>query len=263
MPKTERPDERRARDAVARETGLDFIFTDLNGSVDYTTTDSRAALEVTRFTDPLVRRDLDVASKHDHVLPLGTSFDWWVTFDGHPKHEGLAIRLRDPLVALETHGLCEYDHAAMNWWMDTTPTLRSSARELRRERAGHAQALHRGANPTQLFVSSSGGWTYGGPDAALEMLESKVFSDDGHLQKLKATGAPSRHLWIWTDFATEGGLRRAFEVGEQRLPTRAPNFPEALTDLWCVDEFSCRGWHWSRSTEWIWVNVPEALSAHR
>jgi hypothetical protein len=257
----ERPDERRARDAVARGTGLDFIFTDLNGSVDYTTSSDSAALEVTRFTDPLVRRDLDVASKCDHVIPLGTSFDWWVTFDGHPKYDGLASRLYAPLVALETHGLRDYDHAAMNWWMDATPTLRNSARQFRREGVGHAQALHRGANPTELFVSSSGGWTYGGPDAALEMLESKVSSDDGHLRKLKATGAPSRHLWIWTDSATQGGLRSAFEVGEQRLPTRAPTFPEALTDLWCVDEFFCRGWRWSRSTGWTWVSVPEAISS--
>jgi len=62
MPQMERPDERRARDAVARGTGLDFIFTDLNGSVDYKTSSDSAALEVTRFTDPLVRRDLDGAS---------------------------------------------------------------------------------------------------------------------------------------------------------------------------------------------------------
>lgn len=261
MPQTERPDERRARDAVARETGLDLVFTDLNGSVDYLARDIGAALEVTRFTNPLIRRDLDVVSKRDHELPLGTSFDWWVTFDGHPKYDGLNIRLHKPLTALESHGLRQYDHAAMNWWMETTPTLGESAHQLRRERVAHAQALHRGSNPTQLLVSSSGGWIYGGPDAALGILEDRVSSDAGHLQKLEATEAPSRHLWVWTDFATEESLRHAFEPAQERLPNRAPKFPQAVTDFWCVDEFYGRGWRWSPSTGWTWVNIPSVLPA--
>jgi hypothetical protein len=85
MPQKERPEERRARDAVLGQLSLEFTFTDLTGGVDYETDDGQAVQEVTRYTNPQLRGDMDVAAKQEHVLPLGTNFDWWVTSTATPR----------------------------------------------------------------------------------------------------------------------------------------------------------------------------------
>jgi hypothetical protein len=261
MPQQERPDELRARDVVEAWLGVEFTFTDLGGGVDYTAADGQTVLEVTRYTNPLVRRDMAVARGQDHVLQLGTGYDWWVTFDGYPRYDGLASRLYEPLLQLEIHGLEQYDHSRMGWWLEGAPGLRGPARVLRNERVLHAQARVGAERPTRLFVMSSGGWAYGGPDAALGLLEQFVASDLVHLRKLGDTRAPSRHLWLWTDFGTAGDFRRAFDPEEGRLPTRAPVLPDAVTDLWCVDEVHGRGWLWSASTSWAWVSAADTNAA--
>jgi hypothetical protein len=89
----------------------------------------------------------------------------------------------------------------------------------------------------------------------LSNCSNRSSSDDVHLRKLGATQAPSHHLWLWTDAATGEGFRQAFEATELRLPTRAPQLPEAVTDLWCVDEVHSRGWYWSPRTGWTWVSA--------
>jgi hypothetical protein len=140
----------------------------------------------------------------------------------------------------------------MHWWMANSPTLRETAKGLEDERVVHAQTIVAKAPPTKLFVSTSGSWSYGGPDSALEVLEAFVAADAGHTAKLGAAGVPERHLWLWTDYGTVGALRAAFE--EHRLPARPPQLPAQVTDLWCVDEVHRRGWRWDGTT-WSWVSV--------
>lgn len=263
MPKEERPDEAAARRIVESECHVHLEFADLTGGVDYLTLDNSVALEVTRFTDGLLRRDMAVASGADHVTELGTGYDWHVTFDGYPRYDGLAGRLYPPLHVLETHGLEHWDPARMAWWAQRVETLREAVVILAQERVVDAQARLSAQRPTRLFVSTSGGWTYGGPDAALEVLEAAIAADSKHLDKLQEQAAQQRQLWIWTDVATTGSLRRAFSPEEQRLPSRPPDLPSAVTHLWCVDEGHNRGWAWWPDRGWFSVTVdsgPEPLS---
>lgn len=242
MPQTESPDEQLACSVVIRETGHPLEFADYSGGIDYRTPDGSVALEVTRFTNHLLRRDMAVARQFDSVVPLGTGHDWWVVFDGHPKYQDLAARLYSPLHTLETHGLLSWEPTAMAWWAQDVPTLRDAVSALAAERVAQAQAEVPREHPSRLFSSSSGGWEYRGPDSALELLEGYVEADGKHLKKLGASGAPERHLWEWTDTATTGDFRRMYE--DARLPTRAPTLPAEVTHLWVADEAHRLGIRW-------------------
>src|SRR3712207_2716305 len=109
MPQSERDDERRAREIVQREYGIELEFVDLHGGVDHQTEDGHVVLEVTRFTDEASRQGREIAKASDQVVELGTGNDWYVTFAGYPRYAGLASRLYPALQSLETHGLTQYD----------------------------------------------------------------------------------------------------------------------------------------------------------
>src|SRR5579884_1136227 len=76
MPQKPRPDESRAADVVSRALGIDLEFSDTAGGVDYRSPDGVVALEVTRLTRSGLRRDMAVAGQSDHVVDLGTGYDW-------------------------------------------------------------------------------------------------------------------------------------------------------------------------------------------
>lgn len=94
---------------------------------------------------------------------------------------------------------------------------------------------------------SGGGYTYGGPDSALELLQGSLTDDVKHAEKLSEQEAIRRHWCAWTDAATPEDIRSAFAADEQQLPGRPPELPEGVTDLWVIDEILRRGWHWSAS----------------
>lgn len=139
----------------------------------------------------------------------------------------------------------------MAWWAEDVPTLRDALRDLATERVAQAHAFVPKERSAQLLVMSSSGWSYSGPDAALTVLEDFVAADTKHSSKLGKTGASDRLIWAWTDMATPGFLRQAFSHRETRLPSRAPNLPEAITELWCIDDVYERGWRWSGAWSWV------------
>ena len=257
MPQQERPEERRARDVVAHLTGHDLQFTDLRGGIDYAVRDMSVALEVTRFTERRVRRDMSEAARNDHMLDLGTSYDWRVTFDGFPKYNNLVVRLYAPLLRLENHELERYSRS-QDWWMRHVPTLKEATSCLLAQGVLHARATVPDKWPSRLFISPSQGWVYGGPDAALELLESAIGRDTNHIQKLGVTEAIERHLWYWTDMATPDDFRRALAI-DGGLPSRAPKLPAEVTHLWCVDISYSRGWRWAPSSGWAWMTAPSSV----
>lgn len=258
MPQKERPDEALARSIVVGETGLTLCFADLAGGVDYRSPDGHAILEVTRFTSPRLRQDYAKAGNSDHVRPLGTGYDWLVTFDGYPRYDNIEQRLFRPLQALEAHGLREWHRDEMTWWMSNVPTLTDTTAALTAENVRVARSSVRSADVSKLMIMSSSGWTYGGPDTALPLLEDFIRLDAKHAAKLAVeVDADERHLWVWTDAATEMAFRRALSNDEDRLPSSAPSMPAGVTHLWCVDDFYLRGWTWSAGYGWRVVTVDE------
>jgi hypothetical protein len=146
----------------------------------------------------------------------------------------------------------------MDWWIRNVPTLRDAAQVLRRDRVLYAHAKWFGELPTRLFVTVSSGWAYGGLDGALSVLEAAISGDPAHVNKLAASSAAERHLWYWTDAATTDDFRSAFDPRESQLvPERDPVLPDAVTDLWCVDEEHGRGWRWSPTSGWAAVTADD------
>lgn len=246
MPQQESEDEARARRFAGTALGLTFEFTDLTGDVDFTSADGSLALEVTRYTNPKLKMDMKVAATADYVLPLGTGYDWWVTFAGYPRFKGLVQRLYGALQSLESHELECYSDT-MRWWLDEVSTLDGALQTLSKEGVLEARRALRQLDVAQLVIMTSGGWNYGGPDRALDLLEARVALDRTHTEKLARQTSPLRGLWVWVDEHTEPGLTRALSPEESRLPGRAPDLPAGIERLWVVDEGSGRGWHWGRS----------------
>ena len=254
MPQDESPDELRAATYAATLLGLPLEFTDLNGNVDYTSADGSTSLEVTRYTNKQVKVDLAASEKADYVIPLGGGHDWIVTFAGYPRFKGLVQRLYPALQGLETHGLVQYTDQ-MDWWLERVPTLEDEIAVLNAERVIDAQAMVRRGEVAHLMIMTSGGWTYGGPDSALELLEARLALDRNHSEKLRRQATSHKHLWAWVDEETDRGLARALAPDEQRLPARPPELPDGVDQLWVVEEASGRGWFWN-GTEWRFVDVP-------
>jgi hypothetical protein len=255
MPQQERANEIAARQVVERETGQTFEFADLDGDVDYRSPDGQAALEVTRFTNPILRRDHAIAVDRDHVVDLGTAYEWHVTFDGHPRYDGLPARLYPALHAMEVHRLGFWDPSSMYWWAQGVPTLERPIELMRTEGVLHARASVSSLKPSRLFIYSSGAYSYGGPNAALELLDEEIDLEADHQAKIVGAGADEGHLWIWTDLATIGDFRRALDAEVTDLPDRPPRVNSQVTHLWVVDEPTGRGWRWDRQSGWKWVEV--------
>lgn len=257
VPQPERPDESRAADLVRGLTGADLSFTGALGGIDYTGTHDgrRVILEVTRFTrHELIRDWLAAADHHDSVRLLPTANCWVATFDGYPRYTDLEARLGPALRDLETHGIFGYYAPDMYWWMVHVPTLADALARLSGDRVIDVRVFDAkpGTEP-QLFVSSSGGWSYGGPDAALETVERYLVDEKKHLAKTIAEPADERHLFLWSDAATPESLTKAFTEWWPTQPGRSPSLPEELDHLWVVHEPSLRGWHWSESAGWAQV----------
>jgi hypothetical protein len=254
VPQGESPDERRAAQYAATVLGMAFEFTDLTGNVDYTSRDGSTSLEVTRYTNKQLKVDLVAAQRADFVLPLGGGHHWIVTFAGYPVFKGLVQRLYPALQGLETHGLVQYTDQ-MDWWLEHVPTLQDEIARLNRERVIDAQSQVPREEVANLVIMTTGEWTYGGPNAALELLEARVALDRNHSEKLGRQPTRRRHLWAWVDDQTDRGLARALGSEENRLPSRSPELPPEVDQIWVVDEVSGRGWLWD-GTSWSFVQVP-------
>jgi hypothetical protein len=262
VPQAERPDEAAAADFVGRETQVDFAFSGGLGGIDYEAECDlgRVVLEVTRFTQPQLLRDWDAAAREEEARPLRTGMSWLVTFQGYPHYSQLETRIDPALRDLETHGLYRFYRPDMEWWLHHVPTLAEALAILTEEHVVDARALDPSPEDagSKLYVSPSGSWSFGGADSALAVLEAYLTQEERHLLKLLAEPASRTHLLVWCDDATPKELARALEddrwVGQ--LPTRGPDLPQGVTDLWILHETTGHGWHWSVADGWVATSHP-------
>lgn len=99
-------------------------------------------------------------------------------------------------------------------------------------------------------------------DDALPLIEEHLNGDTTSdiMAKLCLSGHERRHVFLWAD--RPGCPTPYWNIGNlfQRLPNREPDFPKAITDLWCVG--SSGGWLWGKGIGWQTVPAPyEALRA--
>lgn len=95
-----------------------------------------------------------------------------------------------------------------------------------------------------------------GSDGALEHLISALESKPDNVEKLRASGADERHLFVWIDDNTNFAIARPlsrdappWDDGGFGLPSKPPEIDPAITHLWVVHERSRRGWLW-RGDAW-------------
>jgi hypothetical protein len=67
------------------------------------------------------------------------------------------------------------------------------------------------------------------------------------VEKLLRAQARERHLFMWVSPMTRLDVARAMDQG---IPTRSPNLPAGITDLWVADRGG-PALHWSADSKWL------------
>jgi hypothetical protein len=254
VPQEERPEEQAARHLIDRVAGIRLEFADTHGSVDYLYTDGvvAGAVEVTRFTRQDLRASTEAWARGAEAPyeSRALTHSWWVgVANDKVRHKELGKRIEPHLQVLEGFPTGKWFFAQV-WEGDPgiDVTLRSAIRGLKAEHVDSAQWIEFADDPvSRIHISPHGGWMAGKADSALDMVESFIRDHPDNLAKLSASAAERRHLFIRIDFHTIGNVRTNVE-GE--LPTRRPDLPESVTDVWVVNEQD-QGWYWSGSSgEW-------------
>jgi hypothetical protein len=221
------------------------------------------ALEVSIWAD---KEQMEAEVLQRDLYRRGTKFPslhrhWEVQVLPSARLKQLGGKLIPHLQSLENHGINFLD--CNNASMATDPNVRNMVTPLRRLGVLHVRSFVRdghvgmvniipGASRAVSFIA----------DDALSMIETHVTSSytSDILQKLRRSGRTRLHVFLWADRA--GCPTPYWNLGDlfQSLPTREPDFPSMLTDLWCVG--ASGGWLWEKMRGWRTVPAPyTALSA--
>lgn len=92
-----------------------------------------------------------------------------------------------------------------------------------------------------------------GPDLITELAEEKAQVKADRLKDLNGEG----HLLIGVDTYWPTGA--AFALSDAELPNRAPELPEAITDVWLAT-VTTRVWHFSANTGWEFISTEAATA---
>ena len=69
--------------------------------------------------------------------------------------------------------------------------------------------------------------------------------------KVTSTTLSERHVFLWLDREGDGSAH--YFVQHDEPPSRPPDLPSGLTDLWLASD-SHMGWRWNASTSWTRFN---------
>jgi hypothetical protein len=96
-------------------------------------------------------------------------------------------------------------------------------------------------------------WLSSDPDDVVTFVERFSRSADDNLRKLRHAGADERHLFIWGGvFPQDWASLRPLGLDIDALPSRAPNLPPEITDVWVAAESErpSRIVHWNAAEGW-------------
>lgn len=253
MPQTESDDEAAAAAIVSDELGVPALtFFDTLGAVDYIfeIDGQRAALEVTRFTDPVSTKAWKAWIAHDDGAPyLAPQLrqSWLVTVDSATTFRGLVPLLMPALVTLELLNLTEYEQLDADWWA-ARPALTEAVAILERAHVVHAQARDDVDGPTQLLFMTSSTSSGSGPGPAAHAIEQFITDTADNLRKLAASSAAHLHLWVWVDHLSAGIVELPLHRSE--LPDFPITLPDEITELWICHESTQYGWRFAKARGW-------------
>lgn len=271
----ESPQEAWASSVVAAALGVDLAFVDTDGRVDYKFTDPdgrSAALEVTTMTDRKLKGSVAAyARTRNSAGPLASLTSCWtVALDERDAtFKGVEGRLEPHLTAFEAAGLqpglwvtprdvratFRGTELAAGVEASTVELERETARQLIRWTPGMCEedAARRGPHWHGIQISTAGEFAEVGTDVALEAIERFVRDHPDNLRKLADSGANVKHLFIRLDEESSVSVSHSVSRFAGPLvdgrdyfgpPTRPPDMPKQVDELWVVYEVEGEGWHW-------------------
>jgi hypothetical protein len=257
----ERPDEAIAKQIVEGVLGVSLEHADTTGGVDYLSSDSRVALEVTRVTDG---RKIGAWKAFRHSRDASASSprldSCWIVFvsDTQPGMKTIHQRVEPMLAALEAAGVDHYFAQRDLVRALEGHELGETFRELAAAGVERGSAVTHDADASHVhraLVSMGSGGSASGSDEALERLIGELEGKPDNALKLRESGAENRHLFVWIDDDTPFDISRplsrdapSWDDGHFGVPSRRPELDPAITHLWVVHERSRRGWLWNGDT---------------
>lgn len=233
-----------------------------SGKVDYVSSDPSLefALEVTTYTNELRKSLVNGGGNFESLIPRRDLFsDWIIQTRDHPHRKRIIDLVIPQLHTLSVHGIVEYYKPHHEWWMRQVPTLEktlsafnSASVEYVKKGSFIDRDEHETANVVLLPMVN---WSFGGPDSALEIIESdpKIFPEN--VGKLLESGAKVRHLFVWVDEHTDRNVLDAFNSENLETPTRAPYLPQEVTNFWIVNRRTEVGWYFEPIEGWRLIGV--------
>lgn len=271
MPQSERPNEIEARVFLSEQLGVEMRHADTNGGVDYlfdAPEGRTGAVEVTTVTSAQAKAGNAawLRMRQEQQPTRAVQQCWRVVLDEERAvYQGVIDRLIPHLAALENAGVHSFDENQLPVWLTGgSHDVRAAATGLRAHAVVQAAVVERSAphDEHHVFVSRMGGWTAKGSDDSLRLLEQELSGRPDNARKLAAANVDQEHLFVWVDDDTPGEIARPFRGGHVSdwdhfgLPSRDPELPDHISDLWIVDRRSSAGWRWSRGQGWSAVSAP-------
>ncbi|MBB2975112.1 hypothetical protein FHX49_000653 [Microbacterium endophyticum] len=264
MVNQERPNELVAKQIVEERLGVELEHADTHGGVDYKSADGKIALEVTAVTQGGNKGARDALKKSVKKGVPGVDLaTCWLVFapEGQANMKTFIQRVQPALAELERVGESYFrrERAAIHTieggpLAEIYRTLLNAGVEMASS-APHEVKSDAPSHVHQVLVSTGSGGSVSGSDESLERLLDALSDKIDNPQKLAATGAVQRHLFVWVNDDTWHNIARPLSRTSPSwadegwgAPSVAPTLDPAITHFWVMHERSRLGWFWDGKT---------------
>ncbi len=269
----ERPNELLAKQVVEEVLAVELEYADTRGGVDYMSTDGKIALEVTAVTEGRNKGARDALKKSiKKGVPGAELATCWIVFapEGQANMKIFLQRVQPALVELERVGETFFDRDRARTHTVQGGPLAEIYRPLLDagvERATHAP--HRVSPEDRdhvhaVWVTTGSGGSVSGSDESLDRLLHALSDKPDNPQKLAASCAEQRHLFVWVNDDTWYNIARPLSMPAPSwaeegwgAPSISPTLDPAITHFWVMHERSRIGWLWDGAT-WQKFSRPAA-----
>lgn len=260
----ERENEIDAKEIVERVMGIQLKHADKHGGVDYLSPDGTVALEVTAVTAGEKQSARTALSKSEaKASPTKLQGCWFVfASDTQEQMKTFVQRVQPAIAELEFAGKTYFDDQDALLHVFETGEFSHIYRPLLEagvERATHVPHRDRPDAPDhvhRIWVSTGSGGSVSGSDESLDRLMEELNKKTDNPEKLRASGAEQRHLFVWLNDDTWYNIARPLSREAPTwaddgwgVPTTEPQLDPAITHLWVVHARSRLGWLWD-SERW-------------
>lgn len=242
--------------------GVRLKHADINGGVDYCSSDESFALEVTTVTSRTKKSTRAALSKHRMSVPHPALQSCWILYvpDNQPRVNKSMRLVRSAIVELESAGETDFDQTVCAYGTpdgDERPQRYQKLLEAGVERAVSMTCEEREGHLHRLHIFPGSGGSPQTSNSSLARLVEELRTRPDNAEKLRVSGCEQRHLFVWLDddtayeiaFPLSRELPPSWKAEGWGLPTEDPYFDIAITHLWVVHARTGLGWRWT-GDEW-------------